>query len=34
MDLAKPEFGVIMDVEGEGNVLGVKFLSLKSTPNS
>ena len=29
MDLAMPGFGALMDVGGEGNVLGVGFPSLK-----
>jgi uncharacterized protein YuzE len=29
LDLAKPGFGASIDGDGEGNVLGVEFLSLK-----
>ena len=33
LDLAEPGFDAFMDVDGEGNVLGVEFLS-RSTPTS
>ena len=32
LDLTEPEFGASIDVDGEGNVLGIEFLSLKEYP--
>ena len=33
-DLAEPGLGASMDVDGEGNVLGLRFSQQKSTPSA